>query len=209
MTRLFIVGTILLFLSSCEIVGPEPCPSQLERGEVSYFPSEVGTEWTYDYFLRSRPFSSISITSTTTGVVEWTIIDQQGGCESTELTVRERIQGERVFVDTLPTPADTVISAVMVDTTLTIRLLGDRLSIEGYTDTSYRALSPIPWIWPASEPEVIEGGEHFWCAFGGCVGGNYRLERDVGLSYLEFSNTSRQGGYYLRTLELVDFQPAL
>ena len=165
------------------------CAVAITEEQASYFPNEVGTQWTYDYFERNAPWSLAS-SFEITGVLQWEIVDRSEDCGSIQLEMNETFEGIRELFF-MGTPDTTI--ATTWNETRRVRLVGNKLIIPDYTDVGLARLDSLVWIRPAVAPEVVEVDSTVSCGFGGCRVAAYKLERDVGLTFWSSRDGSRSG----------------
>ena len=182
--------------SSCDQVTEDACSNGPPDGQASYFPGSLDQSWVYDYNEINRPLGSAS--TVRTGVLTWSVIEREDNCSSAQLVLKEQFQGEE---EVSSISGDTTY-AVSWDTTRSVRLEEEKLIIEGYTDSRSNASDPINWIWPISSPELVEVSVRAGCGFGGCVDIQYGLQRNKGIAYFYYQNTTRINGPYSRRITL-------
>ena len=165
------------------------CAVSITEEQASYFPNEVGTRWTYDYYERNAPWSLAS-SFEITGVLQWEIVDRSEDCGSIQLEMNETFDGIRELFF-MGTPDTTI--ATTWNETRRVRLVGDKLIIPDYTDVGLARLDSLVWIRPTVSPAVVEVDSTVSCGFGGCRDAAYTLERDVGLTFWSSRDGSRSG----------------
>lgn len=173
------------------------CQSEPDGDEASYFPSELGQQWAYDYREHSYPQQTSPFEDTTTGILTWRISKREDHCARVDLEITESFEGqhERKFMGDDDT---TFVEAW--EKVLSARLEGRRLIIEGYTDGSFQALDSLQWMYPNTAPEVVALDSTVFCGFGGCTTIHYALQRGMGLTHWAYDFNHRD--LYSKSLAL-------
>ena len=173
------------------------CPTEVGGDEVSYFPHDLGQEWSYEYREYSYPKQTSPYENTTTGILRWRVTELVEGCSSIYLEITEVFEGtrERRFMG-----RDDTTVAVGWEKKLAAQLDGSRLILEGYTDGEFTGLDSLRWIHPRTAPEEVQVDTTVFCGFGGCTEVGYGLQGGVGIT--RWSYRSHHRDVYTKELTL-------
>ena len=202
---LSILLTATVLLSACDTSSAseeeEACLFSASTAvEEAFFPTAVGTSWAYTYRFHIDYTNSI-LDEEENGTLTWEITERTASCNSIQLTVEERFEGE-FFVD-YHDPADgrdttypvqrSTSKTFQLDTLLTIPGYADR--VHGFIDYSGGpTIYSIPWMYPAEASDTISRDTTIWCGFGGCRQGGYTLQRGVGMTSWYYRDSNRFNG---------------
>lgn len=201
--RLICTTVVLCLATALCVLGcdsaEELCPTEPGADQESYFPHEMGRQWHYAFeeahSSQNAPWSDL-----TQGSLTWEIVRSEDHCVRIDLEVAERFAG--IFARSSSIPELDTTYAVAWEKTLRARLEGDLLFIEGYIDSSYRALDSVRWMYPQHVPPVVEVDSTVFCGFGGCVSERLKLQRGVGIVEWEYANSGSGRELWTKTLTL-------
>ncbi|MBX2821990.1 MAG: hypothetical protein KTR29_20005 [Rhodothermaceae bacterium] len=202
MVRFFCLGLflVLIFVTSCdsfsvESVTEEVCRAGPGKNEASYFPTDVGRMWEYDYLERSR-FNFDTKAEGIRGVMTWEIVSRTERCGAIQLMMHESFEGEN-YIEYLEEGVPDSTSPAQWERTFTATL-DSVLTIPGFTNQPPDEISvatqqspPLPWIYPDDAPFDVEEDVSVVCFFASCSRVFYTMRRDVGFVSWRFFETNR------------------